>query len=161
MKIALDSLYSIYKDENRCYDFLLYDTLIYRYVPKLAAESDKIAFISATSVLKESLLYWKINFAKWRRLNSEFVDIGLPNEMVSKNTSENPMKEAAFADCAGAVTGTIAGMKVGLTGGTMTVPGVGTVVGGAAGVLVGAIGGAITGSAASGIHSAIKWIIDW
>lgn len=156
LQYALAQLESLYKDDNTSQQSYLYDNLVTSMVPVLTTDNDKAIFIGAVSVAQHSTQYWSggTNLIQWNALAEAIT--GVPNTITL-----NSMKDVAYADIAGAVIGGVAGAKVGLVGGTVAIPGIGTAVGGAAGVLVGLIGGAITGSAAEGIHSAIKWLIGW
>jgi hypothetical protein len=156
LQYALSQLEYVFKNDNTTQLYYLYDNLITTLVPTLTTDNDKISFIGTASVAKNSIQYWSTpeNMSMWNTL------LGQLNGSSNSVTSYN-MKDVAWADVSGAAAGAVRGAWVGLAGGTVAIPGLGTAVGGASGVLVGMIGGAIGSSAAEGIHSAIKWLINW
>ena len=153
---ALSQLESLFKDDNTSQQYYLYDNLVASVVPTLTTDNDKMIFIGAASVAEYSSQYWSTssNLSQWNALSEAIT--GVPNTIQT-----NSMKDVIYSDIAGSVIGGVLGAKIGLAGGTVAIPGIGTAVGGATGVLVGLIGGAITGSASAGIHEAIKWLIGW
>lgn len=127
------------------------DRVLNKNISSLSNDVEKFALVSMVSVAKSSCQYWRENGEKWLSL---------------KNTSQvqlrgNPWKNAAWADIMGAGTGAVRGAAIGLAGGTVAIPGLGTAVGGAGGVMVGMISGAIMGSAGAGISSVAQWIVGW
>lgn len=94
------------------------------------------------SVGKSSIQYWDANSTKWSAL---LIKVNQNGFTIAND--RNGIPGGAKADIFGALVGTGRGLAVGLAGGTMTLPGIGTAIGGAGGVMVGLIGGAIGGSA--------------
>ncbi|WP_394772163.1 hypothetical protein [Mucilaginibacter sp.] len=156
LSTALVKLESLFKDDAINEQYVKYDSLISQVVPTLSDDLDKKAFTTATSIAKNSTLYWKENKAKWDSLARNY---SMPTSFQS--SLAGPGKDIVYADIAGGITGLIRGAVVGATGGTVAVPGVGTVAGAAAGGMVGAAVGGVVGSAAEGLHSLIKWAIGW
>jgi len=154
LKNAFASLYSLIFDDTRNRSFLSYDSLITKFVPQLTITLEKQIFIATVSVGKNSIQYWDANFDKWQRLLAQ------PVIETLRGTS-SWQKDIVYADCYGAASGAVRGAVVGFTGGTIALPGIGTVAGTAACGLVGMVGGAVTGSAMEGIHSIIKKWLNW
>jgi len=160
MKNALAAFESIMWNDSINEQYYKYDSLINAIVPTLGNNQDKATFTATVSVGKMSRQYWDINEAKWDSLANLLESRYYGSSKISSKVS-SAGKDILYADCAGAVTGAVRGAFVGAAGGTMTVPGVGTVAGAACCGLVGMAGGAIGGSAAEAIHSTIKWLLDW
>lgn len=157
LKDAFAQFELIFKNTSIQHDYTKYDLLVEKLVPTLSNDLDKMTFISTVSVGKYTLQYWSENSSKWQSFATLIAPKGKNNIATLRRNGSG----IAYADVAGAATGAVRGAMVGLAGGTMTIPGLGTAVGGAGGVMVGMIGGAIGGSAAEAMHDFIKWAIDW
>lgn len=120
------------------------DILFYNNVFKIEDCLERLAFASMCSVGKSSLEYWNNNYDKWLELTD-----------YSSFRASDPAS-IAYADAVGSAAGALYGLKVGLVGGTVAIPGLGTAVGGAGGVMVGMISGAIGSSVKAGIVHIIR-----
>ncbi len=157
LKTAFDEFRTFVLDTTKNENFPKYDFLIQKYVPLLQSEIEKKAFVASVSVGKNSIQYWDTSYNKWQTLVNDLT--GKPN--YAGKAPSGPGKDILYADIAGAGTGAVRGAIVGATGGTMIIPGVGTVAGGAACGLVGMLGGAAVGSAGEAVHSLIKKWLKW
>lgn len=153
---AINEFEIFWRDDSKNQQYSSYDSLILVKVPLLDNEVDKMAFISAVSTGKSSMQYWEVNKTKWDILIRDLGGNGNFSSYVP-----GPKKGIIYSDIIGGMSGLIRGAYVGYVGGTIVVPGIGTVTGAAACGLVGAAIGGVGGSAADAAHSLIQWMINW
>jgi hypothetical protein len=123
--------------------------------PLLANNIEKFILAGAAYIGVDSYTYWDAQVDNWSLLIAQ--SGSAPGGM---NLLKSDPKSIAVADLGGAVGGLVKGAYLGLTVGTMLIPGIGTVTGGAACALTGLIGGAIGSSAVAGVKYLIARIFD-
>lgn len=87
-----------------------------------------------------SIIYWRDNYSKWQSF------FGRATALLAK-----PGKDIGIADISGIVTGAIGGCAWGAAGGTIVLPGAGTVAGCAGVGAIAALGGGLGNSAKKGV----------
>jgi hypothetical protein len=157
LKAAFDEFTVLLLDTTKNDEYVKYDSMIEKYIPLLPTEVEKKAFVSAVSVGKNSVKYWDENYSKWEILINNLSGRGV----YAGKAISGPGKDILYADAVGAGTGAVRGAIVGASGGTIILPGIGTVSGGAVCGLVGMLGGGIVGSASEAAHSLIKKWLNW
>jgi len=123
--------------------------------PLLANNVEKFILAGAAYIGVDSYTYWDAEIDNWSLVIAQSM-----GGSAGFNMFKADPKSIATSDLAGAVTGLAKGAYIGLTAGTMTVPGIGTVAGGAACALTGLIGGAILSSASAGVKYLISRLFD-
>jgi hypothetical protein len=156
---ALLILDSTLRNDLRPTYYEKYDSLIEVKVPTISNETDKAAFITCASVMKNSYQYWNKNSDKWDSLEAQLT--GWHKNGQANKSIGDIIKELVWMDGSGALTGLIRGLIIGAGGGSVTIPGIGTVVGAACGGLAGGFVGGVVGSGGSAIHSFIQWLVNW
>lgn len=162
LKIALNevqSLVSGYSDTGSMRTMANY--LLAARLPGLTSQTDKIALMAAVEVGFQSLIYWNQNFSTWQAY------VGGSQSLVTMNSfsvsSEDPgyssiAKDMVYSDVIGAAKGAVTGGLIGAAGGSMVVPGIGTVAGGAGCAMVGMGVGSLTASVEAGLTGCLrKW----
>lgn len=154
---ALDKLGDLIKDSTKNRDTSEYNSLLddYVYTDSLS-DNEILVFVSGIKVAQNSINYWTSNHVKWDSLSSNITG----RSLTGRHWFESVLIDAAFADCAGAIAGSIRGGIAGAGAGTI-IPGIGTVAGGAAGVLLGCVGGAVISSGGAMISGTIRHYIGW
>lgn len=128
MKSALNAFETLCRNDSANVNLSMYDSIMAAKVPTINDEIEKMAFISGVSTGRSSTIYWEANKSKWDSLAN---DLGGGNGFASLACCSG--KDIVYADIAGGVGGLVRGALVGAAGGTVVVPGVGTVTGAAAG----------------------------
>ena len=124
-------------------------------LPLMANNIEKLILAGAAYMGSDSYTYWDAQIDNWSLVIAQ--SMGTPAGL---NLFKADPKSIAAQDLGGAVTGLARGAYLGLTVGTMAIPGVGTVAGGAACALTGLIGGAILSSAGAGVKYLISKLFD-
>jgi len=145
----INSLDQLVNDDSRNKNKTEVDNLIKNGIGRLTNYSEKVSLVNSVNTAYSSVSYWSSNYDKW----SAFFPKG-SSEMQAR---ENPGKKIGKADIVGIITGGVGGCAYGAIGGTVVVPGVGTLAGCAA---LGA-GGAITGGLGNSAKAAVESFIDW
>ncbi len=153
---ALDELQTNFDRTSESYAFAgIVETFLNNRLGLMRDIPEKMILAGSAYTLSNSFTYWESEIANWE------LKVGqLTGARSGMNIFKVKGKSIAVADLKGAVTGLVRGAMAGAVGGTMTIPGVGTVVGGAACALTGLIGGAIIGSALNVLDQLFSSIFD-
>lgn len=148
-KTAIAQLNTLMHDENKCYTKANYDAIVNNNIALLPNNNEKMYLVSMCSVGYNSIIYWKDNYSKWQTFFG-----------VTTIQLVNPKKDIAIADVSGIITGAVGGCAWGAIGGTIALPGAGTVAGCAGVGAISALGGGLGNSAKKAVESFVSWLFD-
>jgi hypothetical protein len=146
-KTAISQLNTLVHDETKCYTKTNYDAIVNNNIALLPNNNEKVYLVSMCNVGYNSIIYWRDNYSKWQSF------FGAPTPMLA-----NPGKDIGIADVSGIITGAIGGCAWGAAGGTIALPGAGTVAGCAGVGAISALGGGLGNSAKKAVESFINWL---
>jgi hypothetical protein len=138
-------------DENESFSKAQFETLLNQNIGTLNSELEKIILVATYSTAYHSLSYWndQNHGGAWARYFSNNNDYVIP---VGK------AKDVGKADIAGILTGGAGGLAWGAAGGTVVLPGAGTIAGAAGCGAIGALGGGLGNSAKKAVEGFIDWL---
>jgi|GEM_PF-2307860 hypothetical protein len=134
-----------------------YDKLLEAKIGGLQTDEEKMKFASAVSIAHSTMQYWKENYNEWKAFFQETKQTS-SSTVARAAAAEDGGKKVGKADIAGIITGGVGGCAYGAIGGTVVVPGVGTLAGCAALGSAGAITGGLGNSAKAAVESLIDWL---
>lgn len=140
-------------DENNTYTQVQFETLLKQNISTLSSEIEKVILVATYSTAYHSLLYWnnQNEGGAWGKYFTNDNDYLMP---IGK------AKDAGKADIAGIITGGAGGIAWGAAGGTVVLPGAGTIAGAAGCGAIGALGGGLGNSAKRAVEDFISWLTD-
>jgi hypothetical protein len=145
----IDSLVNINAKEDS------YNNLVLENLNSLDENFEKMQFIASVSIAFNSTNYWKKNLRKWNYLlNHNYVEKTIMTVPANPNKTGNDIGKA---DVSGIIYGAGIGCGIGAFGGSIILPGIGTVTGCAG---VGALG-ALTGGLGNSAKTAVDKFVDW
>lgn len=146
-KTAVSQINTLVHDVSKCYVKANYDSIVNNNINLLVNNNEKVYIVSMCSVGYNSSIYWRDNYTKWQ------IFFGTPTVLYA-----NPGRDIGIADISGIITGGVGGCAWGAAGGTVVLPGAGTVAGCAGVGVIGALGGGLGGSAKKAVESFITWL---
>lgn len=140
-----------------------YDSIILVRTPGISNQNVKASFVGCASVIKNSYQYWSENHEKWEDLIDYFYGSSDSDRTfrIQRRSLASILKDMVWADGSGALVGLINGARIGAIGGTVVIPGIGTVTGAACGGLAGGFVGGVVGSGGAAINGFIQWLVNW
>ncbi|MFL5772383.1 MAG: hypothetical protein ACJ75F_04445 [Flavisolibacter sp.] len=164
---AFNELNSLMDDDSRCFNKSEYDRIVQDNIQNLQSFNEKVLLVCGFNIAYNSIQYWNENLVKWQA----FFSYSLTRKPTIPPKSPRPINQysiqafrftspgrnIAKADVSGIVWGGTAGCITGAIGGSVTLPGVGTLTGcagmGAAGAVTAGIGGSL--------KAAVNALLDW
>ncbi len=161
LSASVNDLETFFRNDANPLVFQKYDSIIQVKVPEISSQTDKASFVGCASVIKNSYQYWYENHPKWEALIEQLYGASDRSNRIKRKSINEILKDMAWADGSGALVGLIRGAIIGASGGTVIIPGIGTVVGAAAGGLAGGFVGGAVGSGGAAINGFIQWLVNW
>jgi len=147
-KNAVAQLNTLVHDDANCYTQANYDGIVNSNIALISDKDEKVYLVAMCSIGYNSMIYWRDNYTKWQAF------FGTATPLAS------PARDIAVADMTGIVTGAVGGCAWGALGGTVVLPGAGTVAGCAGVGAISALGGGLGNSAKKAVESFFSWLAN-
>lgn len=150
---ALNKIEMLLSSDESMNNKVLFDQIVNDYIGRLTSFEEKSQLVASVSTAWWSSAYWHERGEEWA---SFFAGHSVSSELTQARRF--PWNQVASADVSGVVTGGSAGCAWGAVGGTVFVPGAGTVAGCAGVGAVMALGGGLGGSVKKTVEEFFNWL---